>query len=148
MMPDLYFSRMKWQSTSLCFVLSCWIGLATVESATLLSHSNRVGPVWKMLRSLRNCISHKTSQVVRAIARYSTSTELLAIRTCFLDFQDIVELPSKMQKHVVDFLDIGHPAQSLSQYATSFASYEDARRIPWEELLLRYLRTLWQPTCS
>lgn len=45
--------------------------------------------------SVNNLTSHVISEVPLAIALYSTSEELLDTLACFLDFQEIAELPRR-----------------------------------------------------
>jgi len=49
-----------------------------------------------------------------ARARYLASGEERETVVCFLDFQEIREVPRSMQRPVVDRLVIGHEAQSES----------------------------------
>lgn len=74
--------------------------------------------------------NHVTSQHVRAIARYSASAVDRATTDYFFVFQEMGDEPKRTQYHVVDFLVIGQLAQSLSQYAVSWAAEDDASRIP------------------
>lgn len=64
------------------------------------------------------------------------------VTSCFLDFQDIIELPSKMQNPVMDLLDNGHPAQSASHNALSFMVAFLLYRMPLPGAFLIYLSTL------
>lgn len=112
-------------------------GLAAMESATWLSLLIIAGERSSNPISFNNDDSHVTSQQVWAIARYSASAVERATTDCFLVFQEIGEEPRRTQYHVVDFLVVGQLAQSLSQYAVSWAADEDASKIPWPGLFSR-----------
>lgn len=55
-----------------------------------------------------------SSQLVKAMARYSASAEERETVVCFFDFHEINESPRKMQKPVTDLLVSAQPAQSQS----------------------------------
>ncbi|RDY14806.1 hypothetical protein CR513_00058, partial [Mucuna pruriens] len=61
-----------------------------------------------------NCFTHINSQVVKAIARYSTSALERTTIFCFLLFQETTFPPIHMQKPVVDRLSMGDRAQLAS----------------------------------
>ena len=48
------------------------------------------------------------------MALYSASKELLEMVCCFFDFHAMSELPKKTENPVMDFLVVGHVAQSES----------------------------------
>ncbi|KNA20759.1 hypothetical protein SOVF_049300 [Spinacia oleracea] len=64
------------------------------------------------------------------MALYSASALERATTVCFLDFQEIGDEPKRIQKPVVDLLDVGQLPQSLSQYAVSCADDDDASKMP------------------
>ena len=55
-------------------------------------------------KSFKSSVTQVTSQVVNAMALYSSSTVDLAI-TCFFDFHDIGDDLKKMHKPIVEFQD-------------------------------------------
>lgn len=70
--------------------------------AALLSHwSNVGGKSFKPILLSRAAIQVISHNVI-AITLYSASTLDRAITVCFFDFQEIGELPRRMQKPVVD----------------------------------------------
>ncbi|KAE8696260.1 putative nucleotide binding protein [Hibiscus syriacus] len=77
--------------------------------------------------SLAKPFNHVNYAVVTAMLLYSASADDLAMTFCFLDFHEINEFPSLMQKPETDLLETGHAAQSKSQYALS-------SRLPFESI--------------
>ena len=71
--PCWIFSRTKWQSISICFVLSWKTGLDAIWMAAWLSHHNVAGKVTLKLNSVNSCCIHIISHVPWAIALYSDS---------------------------------------------------------------------------
>ena len=112
--PDAIFSLMKWQSTSMCLVLSWKTGLDAICKAAWLSQMSFICSPFPNLNSWRRCLSHMSSHVAKAIARYSASALDLATTCCFLLFQDIRLPPMKTQYPEVERLSVGEPAQSAS----------------------------------
>ena len=53
-----------------------------------------------------------SSQTTEVFALYSALADDQETVCCFLDFQEINDLPRKTQQHVIDLLVSGHPAQS------------------------------------
>jgi len=94
MSPDKTFSLMKWQSISMCFVLSWNTGFKAMCRAAWLSQMSVICVVSPNCNSLSNCLSHRSSHVAKAIVRYLASALDLAITVCFLLFQKI-KLPPK-----------------------------------------------------
>ena len=70
-------------------------------------------------KSLNKASNHTISYHVVAMALYSTSAEKRATTVCFFTFQELGELPSKIQKPVGDFLLSPQLAQSESQNPVS-----------------------------
>ena len=64
--------------------------------ADLLSQYRGMGNGAAELRSLRRNVSHWISQTVAARVLYSTLEEDLQVVVCFLDFQEISDLPKYM----------------------------------------------------
>ena len=91
------FSRIRWQSIWICFVLSCWIGFVAMDIADLLSVYSKVDYECLISRSCKAYKSHWISQVVVARARSTSAEDQLTV-TCFFDFHEINELPRKIAK--------------------------------------------------
>ena len=87
--PDAIFSLMKWQSTSICLVLSWKTELDAICNAAWLSQTSFICSSFSNLNSWRSCLNHMSYHVAKAIARYSASALDLATTSCFLLFQDI-----------------------------------------------------------
>ena len=68
--------------------------------------------------------------MVTANARYSASAEERDIVDCFLAFQDTRESPRKIQKPVMDFLELGRDAQSASEKAFNWREEVDEKNKP------------------
>ena len=86
-----------------------------MEKAAKLSHLSSVGGKFCNPMSFRSAAIQVISQAVKAIALYSASAVDRATTLCFLDFQEIGELPRRMQNPEVESLVAGQLAQSLSQ---------------------------------
>ena len=71
--PDAIFSLMKWQSTSICLVLSWKIGLDAICNVVWLSQTSFIYSYFPNLNSWRSCLNHMSSHVAKAITRYSAS---------------------------------------------------------------------------
>ena len=121
--PSCILSRMKWQSISICLVLSWKTGLAVICKVALLSQCNNVGFECNIHKSFNNEHNQDNSQQVPVIARYSASTEESDTVFCLFVHQEISEDPKKTQYPVVDLLVIGQPAQSESQKARRDKSF-------------------------
>ena len=78
-----------------------------------------------MWRSLNKYCSHCNSQVKLAKALYSASELDLDTVDCFLDFQDMRELPRNTQYPVTDLRVAGQLAQSESAKPESLSGEED-----------------------
>ena len=98
--PSTILSRTKWQSISICFVLSWNVGLEAIAVVAWLSHNTVVGIKTFTWRSVISCVIHITD----AKALYSASAEDRETVACFLDFQEIMESPMKMHNPVIDLL--------------------------------------------
>ena len=94
------FSRIRWQSIWICFVLSCWTGFVAMDIADWLSVYSKADCECLISKSCKAYKSHWISQVVVARARYSASAEDRLTVTCFFDFHEINELPRKIAKPV------------------------------------------------
>jgi len=75
------------------------------------------------------------------MALYSASEELLEIVCCFLDFHAMRELPKKIENPVMDFLVVGHIAQSESLKHFNLMKLEEWKNIPDPGADFRYRRT-------
>jgi hypothetical protein len=62
------FSLMKWQSVSMCFILSCWIGLRARPMSDLLSQNNSLEPLQCIFKSSSTSFIHHSLQVLCFIA--------------------------------------------------------------------------------
>lgn len=78
--------------------------LAAIWSATWLSQKRDVGLKLWAVKSFNRCCKHVISQVVVAIAWYSTSVVDLETVSCFFDSQEINDEPRNTQKLVMDFM--------------------------------------------
>ena len=112
-LPDWTFSCTKWQFISMCLVYSWNIGFAAMCKVAWLSQYIRAGFGWLISSSLSKDWSQVSSHVALAIALYSASAEDLETVCCFLDFQDIKELPRNTQKPKMDLLVSGQVPQSV-----------------------------------
>ena len=108
--PNAIFSLMKWQSTSICLVLSWKTGFDAICNAAWLSHTSFICSSFPNLNSWRSCLNRMSSHVAKAIARYSASALDLTTTSCFLLFQDIKLPPIKTQYPEVERLFEGEPA--------------------------------------
>ncbi|CAL9026970.1 unnamed protein product, partial [Prunus brigantina] len=86
-------------------------------SAALLSQSKVVGWWCSTCRSCKRYRNQVSSQLVAAIEWYSAYADDLETVTCFLLFNDMSDLPRKIQYPITKRLVKGHRAQSTSQYA-------------------------------
>lgn len=136
-------SLMKWQSISICLVLSWNIGVTANCIAELLSQKTKVGWSDCTPKSLSNCLNQIISLVTDPIALYSASVELLETVVCFFDFQEIKESPRKTQNHVTDLRVSIHPAQSESLKALSCKDYFDERNNPWPGFPFKNRNKCW-----
>ena len=93
MTPDLIFSLTKWQSISMCFVLSCCTGLAARAIEDWLSQKIGTGVIVGIWRSFRRLSSQVTSHVQSAKALYSASVDDLETTNCFFDCQEMRQGP-------------------------------------------------------
>lgn len=121
------------------FVHSWSIELATMDSAALLSQLSIVGGNLLIPITFNNEVSQVISHAVRAMALYSHSAVDRATRDCFLVFQEIEELPRRIQKPLVDFLVVRQLAQSFLQYVVIWAAELDASNTPCPGFPARYL---------
>lgn len=76
----------KWQSTSICFVLSCNTGFAAICIAAWLSQWRVMGALLVIARSFNKAFNQINSQVVDTIALYYAPALDLATTFCFLLF--------------------------------------------------------------
>lgn len=106
--------RMKWQSISMCFVLSWKTGLLAILVALVLSPWRGV----ELPTGIPNSHKRRWSQIISAlaedIARYSASAEDFETVVCFLHFHEIREFPRNIHQLVVDLQESRQPAQSAS----------------------------------
>ena len=112
MTPSCILSLTKWQSISMCFVLSWNTRLAAIWIAAWLSENNKASFVWGIPRSWSKDFSQMTSHTTNAMALYSASTKDLDTVVCFFDLHDTKECPRKIYYPVVDLWVSGHLAQS------------------------------------
>ena len=132
MKPAASFSRTKWLSISICFVLSWKVGLEAMLIAAWLSQKRSACVETSTWKSFNNWCIHINSLVVEANARYSASAEDLKIVVCFLAFHETKELPMTMQKPVTDFLVSKQDLQSASEMAFTWMEEEEEKKYkPW-----------------
>lgn len=81
MIPEVSFSRAKWQSISMCLVHSWKTGLAAIWRAAWLSQYKRIGWVWKTRRSYKRVFSH--------IQAHTWEWPWRETVVCFFIFQEI-----------------------------------------------------------
>jgi len=139
--PSCNLSLIKWQSISICFVLSWYMGFEAICKAALLSQCNSIGKSTLAPNSLNKPYNHTNSATVVAMLLYSASAELLDTVCCFFDFQEIRESPYFIPKPVTNFLDNKQDAQSASQYAVTFPEFLLLIRRPSAGCCLIYLIT-------
>ena len=99
----------------MCLVLSWKTGLKAICSVAWLSHIRFIALTSPNLSCWSNCLSHVSSQVAAAIARYSASAPDHATLFCFLLRHEIKFPPMRTQYPEVDLLSAGEPAQSASE---------------------------------
>ena len=104
------FSRIKWQSTSMCFVHSWNIGLLAIWIALVLSAKRGVGYLRKTPNSLRRRWSQTISLEADDIALYLASIDDLETVDCFLHFWEIIVVPKNIRQLVVEHWVLGQPA--------------------------------------
>jgi hypothetical protein len=73
--PSCILSQIKWQSISICLLLSWKTGLAAICKAAVLSQYNNVSFGCNILKSFNNERSQDNSQHVPVMALYSASAE-------------------------------------------------------------------------
>ena len=139
MIPTCILSRL-WQYISMCFVCSWKTGLTAICNVSWLSQYNNVGSDSETFKYWTMYLNQVNSKQVFIVARYSTSVDDVNTLVCFLDFQEIVEFPSKMQNPEIDVV-VQQPPQSRSQYACDLKLFLDGIRSPWLGVHLMYLRT-------
>jgi hypothetical protein len=142
-MPSCILSRTRWQSSSMCLVLSWKTRFAAIWRAAFLSQKSNAACGWSILKSLSKDISQTISHAVEAMDQYSASAENRDIVCCFLDFKEIRDSPKKTQKPVMERRVSGHPAQSESQKAFKWKVEEAEKKRPWPGDPLRYLKILY-----
>ena len=91
--PEMIFSRMKWQSISICLVRSWETGLEVMCKTAWLSQMSFIEPTLQNFNSWNSCLNHISSHVVRVIAQYFASAFDLTITFCFLLFYEMRLLP-------------------------------------------------------
>jgi len=109
---DTICSQMKWQSISMCLVLSWKTGLELIWSASWLSHISVIWMTSPNCNSWNNFLSQTSSQVAEDIALYSASVLDLATTLCFLPFQEIKLPLIETQYPEVDLLSERDSTQS------------------------------------
>ena len=141
---DCSFFRTKWQSISICFVLSWNTGLEVMWRAAWLSQYNFI---WWTSQNFNywSCLIHNNSQVTRAIALYSAFAIDQAKTLCFLLFQETIFPPKDTPYPVVDRLSMGWLAQSASQYPQIWVFPLSLYNNPCPGVFLMYLR-MWITT--
>lgn len=92
--------------------------------------------------SLKRAESQVISHDARALDRYSASAVERATTDCFFIFHEMGDAPRRTQNPVVDHLDMGQVAQSLSQYALSSATEEENNKMPCPGFELIYRSSL------
>lgn len=108
------FSRTKWQSTSIWFVLSWNIRDSKLCIAAWLSQNILIGLLGMMHISAKSYLIQINSLEVDVMARYSASALDRAITFYFLLFHVTKFLPTNVHKPIVDFR-LKLPAQSGSE---------------------------------
>lgn len=95
------------------------MGLDANAKAETLSQCNVGAEGREICRSLSKCRSHSTSEAVSAMALYSASVDDRETEVCFLELQEMGQLPRKITKPVVLLRSLGSPGQSESVKALS-----------------------------
>lgn len=113
--PSLIFSLTKWQSISICLLLSWQTKLAAICISSLLSQYHLIGSFTATFSSFIIPSSHNNFVVTAAIFLYSASIKLLLTVYCFFDFQEIKEYPNFITYPVINLLVFGHATHSESQ---------------------------------
>jgi len=139
--PWFTFSRTMWQSISMCLVRSWKTGLQAIWMADLLSQYKVAGWMKGTWKSCRRYVSHWSSHVVDAKARYSASEELFETVGCFFEHQEMSDGPRYIENPVMERLVSRQLAQSESLKALSCRGLLAARKIPELGELLRYHKT-------
>ena len=108
----------------------------------LLSQFWVIGLRFFISRSSRSLTNQVISAAGDAMALYSASELDLKIVPCFLDFQEIGELPRNMMYPITDLLESTQEPQSLSQKPCRVILLEPQSLIPWPYLLCIYGRVM------
>ena len=106
--------RKKWQSISMCFILSWKTGLLAILIALVLSPWRGVELPTMTPNSQRRRRSQMISALANNITQYSASAEDFETVVCFLHFHETRDSPTNMHQPVVDRQESGQPAQSTS----------------------------------
>ena len=109
--------RMKWQSISICFVLSWKTGLLAILVALVLSPWRGVELPTGTPNSQRRQRSQMISALADDIARYSALAEDFDTMVCFLHFHEIRDSPRNIHQPVANLWQSGQLAQSASAQA-------------------------------
>ena len=112
--PERTCWRMKWQSTSMCLVLSWKTGLFAIYITLVLLALRGVAPRIGIPSSWRRRRSQTIILLAEDMDLYSASAEDLETVACFLHVQEMREEPRNIHQPVVNLLVSGHPAQSAS----------------------------------
>lgn len=98
--------------------------------ADWLSQNNCIGLGDGTFKSRRRAVSHTSSHVAVAIARYSSSALDREITYCFFERQETGLEPKVIKKPVTERRVVGQLAQSESVYATSYKSQSEEKNRP------------------
>lgn len=127
--------RIKWQSSSMCFVRLWKMRLVAMWMVALLSQNNKQCEGELTCKSFSSWCNHMISDVLAAKARYSASVEDRDTMLCFFAFHDTKACITKEYAETC----CGFPrvkawyAQSALENAQSWKDDETRRNTPWLE---------------
>ena len=147
MSPTWSLLRTKWQSTSMCLVLSWKTGLWAMWMADWLSQKTGIGEESGIVNSFVNLWSQTSSPTTFLMDLYSAFAEDNEMVYCFFDFQLIGLFPSRTKYPLTDLLESGQDAQSESQYALIEQSESLDRWRPRVGSCFKYL-SRWNAACK
>lgn len=135
-----YLSLMKWQSISMCFVVSWKVELDVRYTAACLSQNSGTGLNCLTPNSSSKCSNQSISHDACAMDLYTADD--LEMVDCFLDLQERMKSPKKVQKHVTYLLVSPQVPQSASTKQLSTKLQEEEKSEPFPTVPFIYLKIL------
>ncbi len=140
---DSTFSRIRWCSTSICFVRRWNSGFAVSRIAPLLSAISPTGWLRSLYsRAVENLAIYQAFFPASVIAIYSVSIEERATVACCFDWWDTGPPERRKANPPVDFRPSLSSAQLESVYLTSSSFASNLNVIPSSQVPAKY-RKIW-----